>query len=172
MGHNQPGSNPPPLPHLPRSNVATPSFTVAPVLPSIPLPLGHTLGIVPTGTNTMVTSSGPNSARPLSSTQQLHTPSAAPSQGTIALDQVSQMMGDMLSHFEVKMLNKVTNMVESRSAPGTRPCNVAPNYPHIRTPPRYIRNTRRKSSNVATGQPHDIGRMNPMAPPWKTTRSN
>ena len=83
----------------------------------------------------MVTSSGSISARPLSSAQQLHSPSAAPSQGTVALNQVSQMMGDMFSQFKVEMLNKVTNIVDSRSAPGTRPGIMAPSYPHQHTSP-------------------------------------
>ena len=78
----------------------------------------------------MVTSSGPTLARPLSSTQQVHSPSAAPSQGTIALDQVSQMMGDMLTHFKVDMLNQVSKMMEPRSSPGLRVSHMSPNFPH------------------------------------------
>ena len=78
----------------------------------------------------MVTSSGSTLARPLSSAQQHHTPSAAPSQGTIALDHVSQMMGDMLTHFKVDMLNQVTNIVDSRISPEPRVSHMSPNFHH------------------------------------------
>ena len=103
---------------------------MAPALRPIPQPPGHGIGIALPGTNTTVTSSGPASARPLSSTQQLQIPSASPPQGAIALDQVSQMMGDMLAHFRVDMLNRVTNIVESRSSPGPRVPHMSPNFSH------------------------------------------
>ena len=97
-GHNQPGSNPPLFPPF----SALPSLMMAPALRPIPQPLGHGLGVALPGTNTTITSSGPTSARPMSSAQPFQTPSAAPTQGTIALDQVSQIMGDVLQHFRIE----------------------------------------------------------------------
>ena len=126
-GHGQPGSNTPFLPPLSRSNVAaTQNFTVAPTLPTVPQPLGYSLGIAPTQVTTMLTSSIPSFARPLSSTQRVHTPSAAATQGTTALDPVREM-GKMLKEFKVDLLSQVNNMVESRSSPGTHAPHRSPN---------------------------------------------
>ena len=118
-GHGQPGSFPTlPLPRG-RNYVAPPSFTVAQTLPSIPQPPGNSRGIGFTQATTMVTSSVPASARPMSSILQSHIPSAAATPGATTLDLVSQV-GDMLKQQKIDLLTEVTNIVESRLP--SQPC--------------------------------------------------
>ena len=83
----------------------------------------------------MVTPSGPNSARPLSSTQQSHIPSAALTQGNTAVDLVSQTMEDVLQHFKVDILNQVTSMVGSRPLSQPHVPKLPPSQQHLSTSP-------------------------------------